>query len=125
LRWFLEENNEKKNTLNNSQTEISNKSMLPSLSFEDKIKGFRKTFEELNYKKLADEYPDYIQTLSLEVDSVISEKVKDSDAVINVKLKSSSNESFNQETSFYLHKESDNWKIFKVTDSFLADDFLK
>lgn len=85
------------------------------LTIEDEVREFRKSSETLINEFLTVSYPNNIRITKLEFEKVISKKIKDNDACIQVKLRSYKNETYDRELFFFLHKEDQGWKIFFIT----------
>lgn len=87
------------------------------------IGGAKPVGTELAYHWVATGFPDQIKNLNSEVQEIVDEKIRDNDGRVRVKFRSNNDKSFIFETDFLIHKESEKWKIFMISEIFLDERF--
>lgn len=111
---------------NKSDTAIIDKENVKKvLTLEDKVNGFRRTFGEAYYQILLETYPNTIKNLDLEFKEVISKNSNGDDAQLLIKFQSKQEQFSEYEFNFFLHRESQKWKIFKIEEGILSEAFPK
>lgn len=123
LTYLLNENSDKSDK-SGGQTSIIDRNGTIVLSPEARMKGFKENFGDIIYQSLVYDYPQIIRKEELVFEKIIDRREKDNDARISVTFRSKDNNPFYQKLTFYLHKEDNMWKIFKIMEDFLTEDFL-
>ncbi len=123
LRYLFVSKQDGKNKYDNSETSVTENGKKTILTADDEIKGLRNSTGDLNYRMVTANYTETIRTMNLEFREVTDKKIKGDDARLRVRLHSTKKQFRDVKLVFYLHKEYEKWRIFKITEDFLIEDF--